>query len=138
MRKVFLRIADALRTKYQPSPLRRAEVVQFLAKRSVLSHDEWHRRFAAPRGIPLDFVRWFREGCSGHFEYDLSAALPEDRLIEDLGMFDATWGDVDLDILEDYEHRYHTKLPQKGLEPILTFGQLLEVLWSHAKDQAQG
>jgi hypothetical protein len=90
-------------------------------------------QFAAPHGIPLEFVTWFRETCSRYFEFDLSAALPDDRLVEDLGMFDATWGDVDLDILEDYEKHYGTAFPRKRPQPIKTFGQFLDALWSHAQ-----
>src|ERR1039458_5139567 len=75
MLKVFQKIADVLRPRYDPNPRRRDEVVRFLAQRPVLTHEEWHRLFAADRGIPLDFVRWFRDTCSKYFEYDLSAAL---------------------------------------------------------------
>jgi len=108
-------------------------VLHFLAGRTALSHEEWHRRFAADRTISLEFVRWFRDTCSKYFEYDLSAALPDDRLVEDLGMYDATWSDVDLDILEDYEARYRTQLSDDGLGSITTFGQLLEALWLQAQ-----
>jgi hypothetical protein len=133
MHKFFLKIADKLRMPYDPSPLRRDEVVRFLSQRPPLSHEEWHRRFAG--GIPLDFVRWFRDACSQYFEYDLSAALPEDRLVEDLGLFDATFSDVDMDILEDYEARYGAKIPDDGQTRITTFGQFLETLWLYAQKQ---
>ena len=136
MLKVFQKIADVLRPRYDPNPRRRDEVVRFLAQRPVLTHEEWHRLFTADRGIPLDFVRWFRDTCSKYFEYDLSAALPDDRLVEDLGMYDATWGDVDWDILEDYESRYDAKIPSDEQPRIKTFGQFLEELWSHAQKHA--
>ena len=131
MRKFFLKIADKLRMPYDPSPLRRDEVVRFLSERPALSHEEWHHRFAPD--IPLDFVRWFRDACSQHFEYDLSAALPDDRLVEDLGMYDATFSDVDMDVLEDYEARYHARIPDDGQTCITTFGQFLRTLWSYAQ-----
>jgi len=118
---------------YDPSPLRCDEVVRFLSQRPSLSHEEWHRRFAGD--IPLDFVRWFRDACSQYFEYDLSAALPEDRLVEDLGLYDATFSDVDMDILEDYEARYGAKIPDDGQTRITTFGQFVETLWSYAQKQ---
>ena len=136
MLKLFQKIADALRPRYDPNPQRRAEVVRALSLRPTLSHEEWHRRFAADRGISLDFVRWFRDTCSQYFEYDLSAALPDDRLIDDLGMYDATWGDVDWDILEDYEGRFDAELPAYAQTAILTFGQFMEALWSHAQTQS--
>ena len=129
--KFFLKIADKLRMPYDPSPLRRDEVLCFLSQRPALSHEEWHLRFAPD--IPLDFVRWFRDVCSQYFEYDLSAALPDDRLIEDLGMYDATFSDVDMDILEDYEARYGPKIPDDAQTRITTFGQFLETLWLYAK-----
>ena len=94
---------------------------------------EWHRRFAPD--IPLDFVRWFRDACSQHFEYALSAALPDDRLVEDLGMYDATFSDVDMDILEDYEARYRARIPDDGQTHITTFGQFLRTLWLYAQQQ---
>jgi hypothetical protein len=120
---------------YDPSPLRHDEAAGFLSKRPSLSHHEWQPRFAPD--IPVDFVSWFRDACSEYFEYDLSAALPEDRLVEDLGLYDATFGDVDMDILEDYEARYHAKLPADGESHIRTFGQFLATLWKYAQEQAQ-
>lgn len=120
--------------RYAPNPRSREEIVRFLAQRSVLTHEEWHRRFAAGRGIPLDFVHWFRDACSKYFEFDLSAALPEDRLVEDLGMYAATWGDVDWDILEEYESLYGAKIPADEQSRITTFGQFLDELWSHAHE----
>ncbi|MBM3861743.1 MAG: hypothetical protein FJ395_19130 [Verrucomicrobia bacterium] len=133
MHKLFLKIADKLRMPYDPNPLRRDEVVRFLSQRPSFSHEEWQARFAPD--IPLDFIRWFREACSRYFEYDLSAALPDDRLVEDLGMYDATWGDVDWDILEDYEGEYDAKIPPDEQLGIKTFGQLLEALWLHTQKQ---
>ena len=137
MRKLILKIADKLRMPYDPSPLRRDEVVRFLARRPALTHDEWHRRFVAARGIPLDFVVWFRDMCAKNFEFDLSAAIPEDRLFEDLGLHDATWGDVALDIVEDFEERFTVRLPDEASPRIETFGQLLEFLWTYAQKQKQ-
>jgi hypothetical protein len=131
MHSFFLKIADRMRMPHDPSPLRRDEVVRFLSPRPLHSHEEWQHRFAPD--IPLDFVRWFRDTCSQYFEYDLSAALPDDRLIEDLGMYDATFGDVDMDILEDYEARYHAKIPDDGQTRIMTFGQFLRTLWLYAQ-----
>jgi hypothetical protein len=132
LHKFILRVEDKLRTPYEPNPLRRNEVLLLLAQRPVLTHEEWHSRSAARCGIPLDFVRWFRDACSDYFDYDLSAALPDDRLVEDLGMWDATYADVDWDILEDYETRFGSKIPNDKLESIRTFGQFLEALWSYA------
>ena len=135
MRNVFLKIADKLRMPYDPSPVRRNEVVRRLSQRPRLAHKDWHDRFAPD--IPLAFVSWFREACSQYFDYDLSAALPGDRLIEDLGMYDATFGDVDMDILEDYEARYGVKLPDKDQASITTFGELLRVLWLSTQERNQ-
>ena len=47
MLKIFQKIADVLRPRYDPNPRRRDEVVRFLAQRPVLTHEEWHRLFAA-------------------------------------------------------------------------------------------
>ena len=123
----YLRIYD---DPYSPNEKRRAEVIEQLARRPSLKHEEWHARFAAPRGIPLRFVAWFRDTCSKYFEYDLSAALPDDRLTEDLGLFIATWGDTDWDIFEEFEGEFHCKRPDGG--DMKTFGTFLEGLWSQA------
>ena len=131
MHNFVLKISDKLRMPYDPSLLRRDQVVRFLAERPALSHEEWQRRFALD--ISLDFVRWFRDACSRHFEYDLSAALPEDRLVEDLGMYDATFSDVDMDILEEYEARYHAKIPEDSRSRIATLGQFLQALWQYVQ-----
>jgi hypothetical protein len=134
MHRLYLKIADKLRMPYDPSPLRRDEVIRFLSARPPLSNEQWQCRFAPD--IPLDFVSWFRDMCSKNFEFDLSAALPEDRLVEDLGMFDATFSDVDMDILEDFEARYHARIPDDGQPRITTLGQLLRKLWLHAQQGA--
>lgn len=131
MHEFFLNIADKLRTPYDPSPLRRDQVIRILSTRPSLCDEEWQHRFASD--IPLDFVGWFRSACSESFDYGLSAALPDDRLVEDLGMYDATFSDVDMDILEDYEARYHAKIPDHEQRCITTFGQFLHILWLHAQ-----
>jgi len=137
MHKLFLNILDKLRMPYDPSPLRREEVIRFLSQRPTLSHEEWHSRFAPD--ISVEFVRWFRDACSQYFEYDLAAALPEDRLVEDLGMYDATFSDVDMDLFEDYEARYHTTVPvpDDGQARITTFGEFLKTLWLHAQHTSE-
>jgi hypothetical protein len=117
-----------VRPPYDPNPHRRAEVVRFLAERPSRSHEEWHRDFASSSGIPLSFVVWYRDACSKCFGYDLSAALPDDRLVEDLGLFDATWSDADWDLLEDYEAQFGCKPPP--LEHVQTFGQFIEALYA--------
>ncbi|RII25318.1 MAG: hypothetical protein CXR31_14060 [Geobacter sp.] len=132
MKKIIEKIRELLRSPYDPDPLRRAEVVRNLAVRPHLSNEEWHQQYAASRDIPLDFVSWYRDALSYNFEYDLSAALPEDRLVEDLGMYEATYSDVDFDIFEDFENRFGKKLVLDGLEDISTFGELLEMLWQQS------
>ena len=136
MHKILLKLADAFRTRYDPSPLRRAEVIRLLAQRPPLSHEEWHRRFAGTGGIPLQFIVWFRDTCSRCFGYDLSGALPEDRLVDDLGARDATWGDLDLDLLQEYQDYYGTPFPTEERTEIITFGELLNALWSHAREHS--
>jgi len=136
MLKFLQKVRDAVRSPYDPNPHRRAEVVCFLAQRPSRSHEEWHREFAAAHGIPLSFVAWYRDTCSKYFEYDLSAALPDDRLVEDLGFGDATWSDADWDILEDYEAKFGCKRPP--LKHVKTFGQFLEALWLHSHAHKDG
>ena len=121
-----------MRSPYDPNSDRRSEVVHLLAQRPSRSHEEWQREFAPE--MPLSFITWYRDTCSKYFGYDLSAALPDDRLVEDLGFFDATWSDADWDILEDYEAQFGCKRP--ALEHITTFGQFIEALWSHAHAHA--
>jgi hypothetical protein len=127
MRNVLQQLAELPCSLFQPDLRRREEVVRFLSERPALTHEEWHRRFVAERGIPLEFVRWFRNTCSKHFEYDLSAALPADRLVEDLGMCEATWGDVEWEIWEACGGR----LPPEDHARIATLGELFQQLWSN-------
>ena len=134
--KCIGKIADALRPAFGPNRRRREDVVRLLAQRPALTHEQWHEQFAAPLGISFEFVRWFRDTCSEHFGYDLAGALPDDHLVEDLGMYVATWQDVDLDILNDYQARFHAELPSDELPSILTFGQFLKALWTHAHSQS--
>jgi hypothetical protein len=48
-------------------------------------------------------------------------------------MFDATWGDADWDILEDFESHFGANVPVANQERVTTFGQFLEMLWSQAQ-----
>jgi hypothetical protein len=132
MLKFIKKIRDAMRSPYDPNPDRRKEVICFLAQRPSRSHEEWQREFVPD--IPLSFVAWYRDTCSKYFEYDLSAALPDDRLVEDLGFYDATWSDADWDILEDYEGEFGCERPP--LEHVTTFGQFIDALWSHTHKTA--
>jgi hypothetical protein len=133
MKNLLKKIIDKLRMPYDPNPTRRAEVVQLLSKRSTLSDEEWHQQDITTKEIPLSFVSWFRATCSTYFGYDLSAALPTDRLVEDLGMYEATFSDIEMDIIEDFEAKYGTKYTAPMQSEITTFGQLAEMLWSQAK-----
>jgi hypothetical protein len=132
-----------LQNPYAPDKKRRDEIVRQLSQRESLSNEEWHRRFAEAKNIPLSFVSWFRDTCSRYFEYDLPAALPEDRLVEDLGLFEATWGDTDWDILEEYAGEFGCDWPKcEDMKTIAkfgdmkTFGKLLETLWAHTQQHA--
>jgi hypothetical protein len=132
MPTLLAKIADKLRLPYDWSRIRRAEVIEFLSRRQPLTHEEWQRRFAPD--VPIDFVCWFRDTCSRRFEFDLSAALPDDRLIEDLGLYRATWPDVDVDILEDFGSRFRVKAPSdEELTRILTFGEFFRAFWKYAQ-----
>jgi hypothetical protein len=131
------KLADALRSPYDPNPTRRAAVTKFLSGRTPLTDAEWHSRFAASEGIPLEFVVWFREMCSKNFEFDLSGALPDDKLREDLGMNEATWGDTSWDLIEDYEEHFGVKLPDRVVPPVTTFGQLLKLFWENARTRGK-
>jgi hypothetical protein len=125
---------------YAPDKQRRAQIIRQLSQRASLSNEEWHRKFADAKSIPLSFVSWFRDTCSKYFEYDLSAALPEDRLVEDLGLFEATWGDTDWDIFEEYAGNFGCNWPKcEGMQTVArsvhtkTLGTFLETLWAHAQ-----
>jgi len=84
-------------------------------------------------GIPIAFTSWYRDACSKYFEYDLRGALPDDRLVADLGLFDATWSDVDWDIMEDFEGEFGIKLEEEKLNDIQTFGELLKYAWERSQ-----
>ena len=139
LRKQWVRLKEVLdqlkRVQWNgPSKHRRAEAQRLLERRPTLSNEEWHRRYAAPHSIPLSFVAWYRDTCSKYFEFDLSAALPTDRLVEDLGAGDATWCDVDLDIAEEFKGEFN--VPWPDTTGVLTFGDLFGRLWSAASDSA--
>jgi hypothetical protein len=53
-------------------------------------------------------------------------------------MYDATWSDVDWDILEDYAARYRGRIPDDEQTRITTFGQFLQALWFHARKTHTG
>ncbi|MBM3881208.1 MAG: hypothetical protein FJ387_16045 [Verrucomicrobia bacterium] len=133
MRKLIQRLTGKVRRQKEPDPeVRRAEVMDFLGRRPSFDHREWQERFAPE--IPVEFVAWYRETCSRCFGYDLSGARPEDQLTDDLGMYRATFSDIDMDILEDYESRFGAQLPPEEQLEIGTFGDFLEKLWRHAQE----
>jgi len=85
---------------YGPNPKRRREIIQMLSQRPVLSDEDWHQRFYLGTNIPLTFTAWVRKALSTYLGYDLTRAVPGDRLVQDLGLFEATWDDTDWDIFE--------------------------------------
>jgi len=133
MIELFQRIADAIRSPYAPDPHRRKEILEVLSRRPALSNAEWHNRYTQAYKIPIEFTSWYRETCSKCFEYDLSGALPDDRLVDDLGLYDATWGDTDWDILEECG----IDLEDEGLKDIQTFGELLNYAWEKTQELEQ-
>jgi hypothetical protein len=48
-------------------------------------------------------------------------------------MYEATFSDIEMDIIEDFEAKYGTKYTAPMQSEITTFGQLAEMLWSQAK-----
>jgi hypothetical protein len=131
IQEIMTAIISRFRSPCGPDHARLKEVQETLSCRPSLSHDEWHQLYAAKEGIPFEFVVWFRETCSRYFEYDLSAALPDDRLMEDLGMCEATWSDVDDYILNAFERWSGIPMPDDVC--FYTFGDFLRSLWIHAK-----
>ncbi len=134
LNEILTAIASRFRSQCGPDQSRRAQVIESLARREQLSHAEWHQRYAAAEGIPFEFVAWFRDTCSRYFEFDLSAALPTDRLVEDLGMCEATWSDVDDYILNAFERWSGVPIPEDIT--FYTFGDFLGCLWMHSREQS--
>ncbi len=120
---------NVIKPKYDPDITKRKEVIAFLDQRDKLSHEEWYKLYAKTKGISLPFVTWFRDLCSDTFEYDLKGALLDDKLVDDLGLYEATWSDVDMDIFEDFEDKFGKKITSESLGNIVTFGDLLELMW---------
>ena len=116
---------------YGPNPKRRREVKQMLSQRPVLSDEDWHQRFYSETSIPLTFTTWVRKVLSKYFRYDLSKAVPDDLLVQDLGLYEATWSDTDWDIFEDFQATFDADLPhQDDLEKIVTLDDFIRIFWS--------
>jgi hypothetical protein len=116
---------------YGPNPKRRREVIQMLSQRPALSDEDWHQRFYSETTIPLTFTTWVRKTLSKYFGYDVSRAVPDDRLVQDLGLFEATWDDTDWDIFEDFQGTLDADLlHQDYLEKIVTLDDFIRIFWS--------
>jgi hypothetical protein len=113
----------------------REEVVTRLASRPILSDSQWKAEFYPTAEIPESFITWFRQSISKGWGFDLSQAVPTDRLVEDLGLGTATWNDTYLDIVEDLMDAYEVTMPDsKGLldKSISTLDDMLQLFWEHA------
>jgi len=116
---------------YGPNPKRRREVIRMLSQRPVLSDEDWHQRFYSETTIPLTFTTWVRKALSKYFGYDLSRAVPDDRLVRDLGLYEATWDDTHWDIFEDFQGTFDTDLPpQDDLEKVVTLDDFIRIFRS--------
>ncbi|MAG55634.1 MAG: hypothetical protein CMJ83_05015 [Planctomycetes bacterium] len=102
----WIRDAIARVGSYGPNLERRYEVSVRLAQLPSLSDAEWITQRSGSTPIPPAFVSWFRKCLEECFEFNLSAAAPDCRLVEDLGMFDATWSDVTWDIDDAFESAF--------------------------------
>ena len=122
MRNLIAKMRDLLRPGYDPDPTRRLEVIALLAERKPMSDSDWLRQLDVS-GIPSEFVASFRVRCSEAFGYQLDAALPGDRLVDDLGLYSATWSDTDMDILEAFDIQMKS-VPEDRLQQTETMGQL--------------
>ena len=129
MLKFFQQLKSIFSNFYDPNMNRRKEVELFLSNRTTLTDEEWYSQYSNEIGASLEFIQWFRSTCTNVFGYNLSSAIPSDRLIEDLGMYKATWGDVDWDLLEIFEGEYGLTVPETELSSAKTFGELLNTLW---------
>jgi hypothetical protein len=116
---------------YGPSSKRRREVIQMLSQRPALSDEDWHQQFYSETNIPSTFTAWVRKAFSTYFGYDLTRAVPGDRLTQDLGLFEATWGDTDWDIFEEFQAVFDADLPnQDDLDKIVTLDDFIRIFWS--------
>jgi hypothetical protein len=113
----------------------REEVVTRLASRPILSDSQWKEEFYPTAEIPESFITWFRQSISKCWGFDLSQAIPTDRLVEDLGLGTATWNDTYLDIVEDLMDAYEVSMPEsRGLldKSITTLDDMFHLFWKHA------
>lgn len=116
---------------YGPNPKKRREVIQMLSQRPVLSDEDWHQRFYSETSIPTTFTARVRKVLSTYFGYDLTRAVPGDRLVRDLGLFEATWDDTDRDIFEEFQVTFDADLPrQDDLDKIVTLDDFIRIFWS--------
>jgi len=90
----------------------RKEVVTSISSRPILSDSQWKAKFYPTADIPESFITWFRQSISNCWGFDLSQAVPTDRLAEDLGLGTATWNDTYLDIVEDLMDTYKVSMPE--------------------------
>jgi hypothetical protein len=118
----------------------REEVVTRLASRPILSDSQWKAEFYPTAEIPESFITWFRQSISKCWGFDLSQAVPTDRLVENLGLGTATWNDTYLDIVEDLMDAYEVTMPEsQGLldKSITTLDDMFHLFWEYASRAPQ-
>jgi hypothetical protein len=123
-----------------PHRAARRSIKAKLAVRPNLSDTEWASRLEPAVAVPAAFVGWFRRSASRAFGFDLSAALPSDRLMEDLGLYEATWSDAEMDVDVDVECDFNVQIPDDSArrKAIQTLGAWAEYYWDHISRQHPG
>lgn len=107
---------------------RRAEAV--MQGRRALAHEEFGERFFVPGDAPVAArVRAILEKDVG---VDLSRAVPEDRLAEDLGL-----GRVDglagIHLIHDLQDEFHVTFGEPA-SPVVTLRELVEFISGHLRE----
>jgi hypothetical protein len=88
----------------------RARVRRALAHRRAPESLEWYERIWKPRAISPQTAEFVRERFSRYSGIDFTKVLPSDRVCEDLGFPHVTYGDWDLDLIEEFESAFGVRL----------------------------
>jgi len=116
---------------------RRSQLEQLMRGRVAMSHEEFGERFYS--GGAVSVAARVRELVEEELGEDLSCALPDDCLIEDLGLSTAYgYGDEDEFVRADIEDEYDLQLPDERCERVKTLDDLIRLVVGEIEKRSRG
>jgi len=104
--RLHRRVLHALSLGQSPDPRACEKLESLLATREDLANEVWSESFCKDREVRADVLAFLYEFFANPLKIPFGKLRPDDRLIEDIQMWKATWNDWDFDLVENFEDAF--------------------------------